>query len=59
MSRENEADARQYAEQLLILVRGQGGSDLRELATRLERFLADPTTIADEYWHGGLMQAHA
>ena len=44
----NEADARQYAEGLVALVRVH--PQLQELATRLERFLGEPTTIADQYW---------
>lgn len=45
-----EADARSHAGMLIEIVRGQAHPDLRELAIRLERFLADPATVADPYW---------
>lgn len=47
---EAESAARAHAETLLAVVRTKAHPDLRELATRLEAFLADPTTIGDAFW---------
>jgi len=53
VAEEAEEEARLFAGTLLRLARARTHPDLRELATRLERFLADPSTITDEYWDAG------